>query len=71
MIEKLEGTSHPDPEVLQKYADPDAEEYAMMLEEIRRELGFTSLHFHRLDDMVEALNVEPCTVCTYCWNGRG
>ena len=71
VIEKLEGTSDPDPEVLQKYADPDAEEYAMMLEEIRRELGFTSLHFHRLDDMVEALNVDPCSVCTYCWNGRG
>jgi amidophosphoribosyltransferase len=71
VIEKLEGTSDPEPEVLQKYIDPDAEEYAAMLEEIRRELNFTSLHFHRLDDMVEALNVEPCSVCTYCWNGRG
>jgi amidophosphoribosyltransferase len=41
-----------------------------MLEEIRKELNFTSLHYHRLDDMVEAIPIEPCKLCTYCWSGK-
>ena len=41
-----------------------------MLEEIRKELNFTSLHYHRLDDMIEAIRLEPCKLCTYCWSGK-
>ena len=70
VIEKLEGTSNPGPEVLSRYVDPDTQEYAAMLEEIRKELRFTSLHYHRLDDMVEAIGIEPCKLCTHCWSGR-
>ena len=70
IIQKLEGTAHPDPGVLDRYLDPDSAEYGTMLEEIRRELNFTSLHFHRLDDMIEAVGLDPCSLCTYCWNGK-
>jgi len=70
MIEKLEGTPDPGAAVLDRYADPDSEEYAVMLEEIRRELNFTTLQYHRLDDMLEAISLEPCKLCTYCWNGK-
>ena len=42
VIKKLEGSDVSD-EVLRKYAEPDSEEYARMLEEIRKELNFTSL----------------------------
>ena len=48
----------------------DSDEYHAMLEEIRKELNFTSLHYHRLDDMIEAVGIEPCRLCTYCWSGR-
>ena len=41
-----------------------------MVEEIRKELNFTSLRYHRLDDMLAATGVSPCKLCTYCWNGR-
>ena len=41
-----------------------------MLEEIRKELNFTSLHFHRLDDMLESVEIDPSCLCTYCWNGQ-
>ena len=41
----------------------------MLTEEIRKELNFSSLHYHRLDDMIEAIGIEPCNLCTYCWNG--
>ncbi|HIZ80080.1 MAG TPA: amidophosphoribosyltransferase [Candidatus Lachnoclostridium stercorigallinarum] len=58
-------------EVLADYADPDSQNYQEMVEEIRRRLGFTTLRFHRLDDLVESIGIEPCKLCTYCWNGRG
>ncbi len=70
MIEKLEGTADVTPERLQRYTDPDSEEYKAMLEEIRKQLHFTTLHYHRLDDMVEAIGMKPCDLCTYCWNGK-
>ncbi len=56
--------------ILEKYTDPDTPEYAAMLEEIRKELNFTSLRYHRLDDMIESVGIEPCKLCTYCWNGK-
>lgn len=70
VIAKLEGDKANDEEVLSRYADPDTEEYAAMVEEIRKELGFTSLQFNRLDDMLAAVEIDPCKLCTYCWNGK-
>lgn len=57
-------------ETLQKYCDPDTPEYAAMLEEIRKELHFTTLRYHRLDDMLDSVGIDHCKLCTYCWNGR-
>lgn len=57
-------------EKLEKYADPDSTEYANMVEEIRKELNFTSLRFNRLDDMLDAVGIDKCKLCTYCWNGK-
>lgn len=69
VIKKLEGENVSD-ELLKKYCDPDTKEYANMLEEIRRELHFTSLRYHRLDDMLDSVGIEHCKMCTYCWNGQ-
>lgn len=57
-------------ETLYDYADPDSQNYAEMVEEIRKRLNFTSLRFHRLDDLVESIGIEPCKLCTYCWSGK-
>lgn len=57
-------------EKLEKYADPDSTEYSNMVEEIRKELNFTSLRFNRLDDMLDAVGIDKCKLCTYCWNGK-
>ncbi|MGN0634577.1 MAG: amidophosphoribosyltransferase [Oscillospiraceae bacterium] len=57
-------------EVLQDYANPDSKNYAEMVEEIRRIQNFTSLRFHRLDDMLESVGIDPECLCTYCWNGK-
>lgn len=57
-------------DVLAEYTDPDSERYAYMNEEIRKELNFTSLRFHRLDDLVESVGIDKDKLCTYCWSGR-
>ncbi len=69
VIAKLEGENVSD-EILEKYADPETEEYKNMVEEIRKELNFTSLQFSRLDDMLESVGIDKCKLCTYCWNGK-
>ena len=57
-------------EILDSYADPDSQNYAEMIEEIRKRLNFTTLRYHRLDDLVESVGISPCKLCTYCWNGK-
>ena len=70
VIARLEGCEDISAEVLAEYADPDSERYAVMVEEIRKEMKFTSLKFNRLDDMMDAVGIEPRKLCTYCWNGK-
>ena len=55
---------------LSPYLDPDSAQYAAMVDAIRGELGFTSLKYHRLDDMLESTGLPHCKCCTYCWNGK-
>ncbi len=69
-IAKLEGTKNPSTEILNDYTNPDSDRYHAMMEEVRKEMGFTSLHYHRLDDMIEALDIDPSRLCTYCWSGK-
>lgn len=55
---------------LQEYADPNSERYAYMLEEIRKQQNFTTLRYHRLDDLIASIGLEPCKLCTYCFDGK-
>lgn len=68
VISKREGDNADN--MLADYADPTSTNYSEMIEEIRRELNFTSLRYHRLDDMLESIGISPCKLCTYCWNGK-
>ena len=69
VIERLENGNVTD-EVLEEYANPDSEKYECMVEEIRKELNFTSLKFNRLDDMLDSVGIDKCKLCTYCWDGK-
>lgn len=68
VIHDLEGgdVTH---EVLMEYTDPDSERYQKMCEEIRRRSNFSSLRYHRLDDMIASIGLDKCKLCTYCWSG--
>ena len=69
MIQKREGDNCPQ-EVLDEYADPCTCEYEQMVEDIRKQQNFTTLRYHRLDDLLASIGIEPCKVCTYCFNGK-
>ena len=69
VIARREG-DQVDNNTLFDYANPDSRNYKEMLEEIRKELNFTTLKFHRLDDLEKSIDVDPCKLCTYCWSGK-
>ncbi len=69
VIEEREGKGCPQ-EILDEYADPTTGRYAQMVEDICRRQNFTSLRYHRLDDLLESIGIDPDKVCTYCFNGR-
>ncbi|MBR5970831.1 MAG: amidophosphoribosyltransferase [Lachnospiraceae bacterium] len=70
IIERLEGRKTASEELLSDYADPDSARYETMVKEIGKEMEFTSLSYNRLDDMIEAVGLSPCHLCTHCWNGH-
>lgn len=55
---------------LKQYVNPDTAEYAEMVDRIGRQLNFTSLRFHRLDDMIASVGIDKSKLCTYCWDGE-
>lgn len=69
VIERLENGNVTE-EILEQYTDPDSDKYQKMVDEICKELHFTSLRFNRLDDMLDAVGIDKCKLCTYCWNGK-
>ena len=68
VIKEMNGTEEPDN--LEKYSDPESTEYREMVEIIGKKLNFTSLRYHRLDDMIESVGIDRCRLCTYCWDGK-
>lgn len=69
VIAKEEG-DNVERSILTDYANPDSDRYHKMLEEINKQMGFTSLRYNRLDDMLEAVGIDKDNLCTYCWDGR-
>ena len=69
IINKEEGETV-ERDILTDYVNPDSDRYKNMLEGIRKQLGFTSLSYNRLDDMLEAVGIPKENLCTYCWDGR-
>ena len=70
VIARLEDSETVSDEVLQQYTDPESPKYDEMIEEIRKELNFTTLRYNRLDDMLDAVGIPKENLCTYCWNGK-
>ena len=54
---------------LEKYAQTDSPEYKRMVAEIARRLGLSTLKFAKLEDLIEAIGMPKCKVCTHCFDG--
>ncbi len=55
---------------LQDYSDASTDRYAAMIENIREQMGLSSLRYQKLGDMIDAVGMPREKLCTYCWNGE-
>lgn len=67
-IEELEGNGKN--VNLSAYSNPETPEYQEMVKRIGVKLNFTTLRYHRLDDMIAAVGIDRSKLCTYCWDGK-
>ena len=64
-LEGEEGFEHID-----EYSSPDTERGKKMRQTIAAQFGFDSLEFQSLEGTIKAIGLDPCKLCTYCWNGK-
>ena len=55
---------------LSAYSNPETPEYQEMIKRIGVQLNFTTLRYHRLDDMIASVGIDRSKLCTYCWDGK-
>ncbi|UCH14423.1 MAG: amidophosphoribosyltransferase [Bacteroidales bacterium] len=65
-VRQLEGTEDIK---MKEYSDTKNGKYKEMVEQIRKNLGLTSLMYQKLDDLVEAISLPKEKLCTHCWDG--
>ena len=68
VIRDMEGTDNLTDEVCMQYADPENPKHKEMVDVMRRHLQLTSLKFQRLEDLVAAIGLPKCELCTHCWD---
>ena len=57
--------------IVDEYADGTTERGKSLRECICRKFNFASLEFQTLEGVIKAIGIDPCELCTYCWNGEG
>lgn len=55
---------------IDEYIDGSTERGKKLRSTICEQLHFASLDFQSLDGVIEAIGLDPCDLCTYCWNGK-
>lgn len=63
-LEGEEGFNH-----LGEYSDGTTERGKKLRKTICDKFGFASLEFQSLDNLIKAIGIDKCKLCTYCWNG--
>ncbi len=57
-------------EHVKEYADSTTARGKAMRKAICDKFQFESLEFQSIDGLIEAIGLEPCKLCTYCWTGK-
>ena len=68
LIVKMEGEQGL--EHIDEYADASTERGRKLRDAIAKEMGFETLEFQSLEGVVEAIGLDKCKLCTYCWTGK-
>ena len=56
---------------IDEYGDSSTERGKKLRKKIADNFKFASLEFQSIEGTIEAIGLEPCKLCTYCWNGKG
>ncbi|MBQ2735402.1 MAG: amidophosphoribosyltransferase [Clostridia bacterium] len=64
-LEGEEGFQH-----LDEYSSSETERGKKMRKAICERFHFSSLEFQSLEGIIKAIGIDPCKLCTYCWNGK-
>lgn len=68
VIRDMEGTSELSEEVLQEYVDCNNAKHKEMVNIMCKNMQLTSLKFQKLEDLVAAIGLPKCKLCTHCWD---
>lgn len=55
---------------IDEYSDSNTERGKKLRKVICDKFNFESLEFQSLEGVIKAIGLEPCKLCTYCWNGK-
>ena len=55
---------------IEEYADGNSERGKKMRKTICEKFGFASLGFQTIEGVVNAIGMDRCKLCTYCWDGK-
>ncbi len=64
-LEGEEGLNH-----IEEYADGNSARGKAMRKAICEKFKFASLGFQTVEGVVNSIGLDPCKLCTYCWNGK-
>lgn len=64
-LEGEEGFNH-----IEEYSDGKTERGKTLRRTICERFHFDSLEFQSLEGVIKAIGIDPCKLCTYCWNGK-
>lgn len=64
-LEGEEGAKYID-----EYINPETERGKNLRRALCKEFKLKSLDFQTLEGIIKAIGLEPCQLCTYCWNGK-
>ena len=68
VIDELEGEEGF--RYLEEYSNSGTERGKKLRAAICEKFHFSSLEFQSLEGILSAIGVDPCKLCTYCWNGK-
>ena len=64
-LEGEQGFDH-----LDEYSDENTERGKKLRTVIAEKFHFSSLEFQSVENVIKAIGLDECDLCTYCWNGK-